>query len=267
MTMTRELPQPPAAQSRRNRPSATRAARRVAILEDDPAQADLLTLWLAQSGYRSHVFGFGREFIRTLAHESFDMMLLDWELPDISGAEVIAWISTHQPDHPPVIFTTARGSEEDIARILNGGADDYLVKPLRKLELLARIDAVARRSRHSHGGDENQFSLADFLIDTDARIVWRAGLPIELTQKDFDLAAFLLRNPGRLLSRGHILEAVWGHSANLNTRTIDTHMSRLRGKLGLSPDYGWRLMAVYQHGYRLEPTGTASKPWRGTIAA
>ena len=224
---------------------------RVAILEDDPAQIDLVTLWLNNSGYNCHVFTYGKELTRALTRESFDLFILDWELPDITGAEVLAWIRTNIRDHAPVIFTTARDREEDIASMLRAGADDYIVKPLRKMELLARMDAVLRRSRIQRPVDEI-FELAEFRVNVEARTIARHGQQVELTQKDFDLAVFLFRNLGRLLSRGHILENVWGRSPNLNTRTVDTHVSRLRSKLGLVPESGWRLVAIYQHGYRLE---------------
>lgn len=224
---------------------------RVAILEDDPAQIDLVTLWLNNSGYNCHVFTYGKELTRALTRESFDLFILDWELPDISGAEVLAWIRQNVRDHAPVIFTTARDREEDIASMLRAGADDYIVKPLRKLELLARLDAVLRRARNQKPMDE-VFELNEFKVNVEARTIARHGHPVDLTQKDFDLAVFLFRNLGRLLSRGHILENVWGRSPNLNTRTVDTHVSRLRSKLGLVPENGWRLVAIYQHGYRLE---------------
>ena len=224
---------------------------RIAILEDDPAQIDLVTLWLNNSGYKCHVFTYGKELTRALTRESFDLFILDWELPDISGAEVLAWIRQNVRDHAPVIFTTARDREEDIASMLRAGADDYIVKPLRKLELLARLDAVLRRARSQKPMDEI-FDLAEFKVNVEARTITRHGQQVELTQKDFDLAVFLFRNLGRLLSRGHILENVWGRSPNLNTRTVDTHVSRLRSKLRLVPEHGWRLVAIYQHGYRLE---------------
>lgn len=224
---------------------------RIALLEDDPAQIDLVTLWLNNSGHNTHVFSYGKELTRALTRESFDLFVLDWELPDISGADVLAWIRQNVRDHAPVIFTTARDREEDIASMLKAGADDYIVKPLRKLELLARIDAVMRRARNTKPLDE-VFEIGEFRVSVEARTVHRFGQAVELTQKDFDLAVFLFRNLGRLLSRGHILENVWGRSPNLNTRTVDTHVSRLRSKLGLVPENGWRLVAIYQHGYRLE---------------
>lgn len=224
---------------------------RVALLEDDLGQIDLVKLWLNNSGYNCHAFNYGRELTRALARESFDLFIFDWELPDISGAEVLGWVRANVRDPAPVIFTTARDREEDIAAMLRAGADDYLVKPLRKNELLARIEAVLRRTRNQKPQDD-AFVLGEFKVNVEARTIAKNGQVVDLTQKDFDLAVFLFRNLGRLLSRGHILENVWGRSPNLNTRTVDTHVSRLRSKLGLVPENGWRLVAIYQHGYRLE---------------
>jgi len=224
---------------------------RIALLEDDLAQSDLVKLWLSGAGHICHSFDRSREFMRVLSHDSFDLLVLDWELPDINGDEVLAWVRANGHENVPVLFTTARNEEKDIVAALKAGADDYLVKPLRKEELLARIGALARRS----GGRATPragFRVGEFEIDPDRRLVVRNGEAIELTQKDFDLATFLFRNVGNLVSRGHILETVWGRSPELNTRTVDTHISRLRTKLGLLPENGWRLSAIYQHGYRLE---------------
>lgn len=224
---------------------------RIALLEDDPAQSDLVRLWLSGAGHVCHAFDRSREFMRVLAHDSFDLLVLDWELPDVNGDEVLTWARANGHESVPVLFTTARNEEQDIVTALKAGADDYLVKPLRKEELLARIGALARRS----GGralPRAAFRVGEFEIDPDRRLVVRNGEAIELTQKDFDLATFMFRNVGNLVSRGHILETVWGRTPELNTRTVDTHVSRLRTKLGLLPENGWRLSAIYQHGYRLE---------------
>jgi len=224
---------------------------RIALLEDDRDQIVLLRGWLEGAGHSLHGFERGRDFLREVARESFDFFLLDWMIPDKSGTEVLAWIRANLKERVPVLFVTARDSEEDIVAVLQAGADDYMVKPLRRLELLARINAVARRVRpESREDDVTEYG--EFRVDITRRSITRNGGDIELTQKDFDLAVFLFRNLGRLLSRGHIFEAVWGQSAEINTRTIDTHVSRLRTRLGLLPENGWRLGAVYQHGYRLE---------------
>jgi DNA-binding response OmpR family regulator len=225
---------------------------RIALLEDDLSQADLVRLWLAGAGHTVHMFPRSRELLRTLARESFDIYILDWELPDTPGIEVLGWLRRNIAEPVPVLFATARDAEEDIVAALKGGADDYVVKPLRKQELLARVDALGRRARAATPRAE-RLEAGDIVIDVGRRVVTRRGEAVDLTQKDFDLAVFLFRNIGQLVSRGHILESVWGRSADLNTRTVDTHVSRLRSKLGLTPEHGWRLAAIYQHGYRLEP--------------
>ena len=224
---------------------------RIALLEDDPAQSDLVRLWLSGAGHICHSFDRSKEFMRVLSHDSFDLLVLDWELPDVNGDAVLAWARANGHESVPVLFTTARNEEQDIVAALKAGADDYLVKPLRKEELLARIGALVRRSG-GRTATRAAFQVGEFEIDPDRRLVVRNGESIELTQKDFDLATFMFRNVGNLVSRGHILETVWGRSPELNTRTVDTHVSRLRTKLGLLPENGWRLSAIYQHGYRLE---------------
>lgn len=224
---------------------------RIALLEDDRDQIALLRGWVEGVGHSLHAYERGRDFLREVARESFDVFLLDWMVPDKSGTEVLAWIRANLKERVPVLFVTTRDSEEDIVTVLQSGADDYLVKPLRKLELLARIEVVVRRTRPS-GDRDDAAELGEFHIDAARRSITRSGEAIDLTQKDFDLAVFLFRNQGRLLSRNHLFEAVWGKSTEINSRTIDTHVSRLRTRLGLAPENGWRLASVYQHGYRLE---------------
>ncbi len=225
---------------------------RIALLEDEQDQADLVCAWLKAAGHSCHAYALGKDLVREAQRETFDLFLLDWEVPGMSGAEVLVWIRANIAEPVPVLFVTARQREEDIVHALSHGADDYMVKPLSKLELLARIDALARRARAGQRADEGRLAYGRLSIDCRNRQVKLDGVEVAMTQKDYELALFLLRNIGRLLSRGHILEAVWGQSAEINTRTVDTHVSRIRGKLQLTPENGWRLTAVYQHGYRLE---------------
>ncbi len=225
---------------------------RIALLEDEQEQADLVSAWLKAAGHNCHVFVRGKDLVRQARRETFDLFLLDWEVPGMSGAEVLVWIRANIAEPVPVLFVTARQREEDIVHALSSGADDYMVKPLGKLELLARMDALARRIRPSQRQSEEVLEYGRLRVDCRSRRVKLDGREVMMTQKDYELAVFLLRNIGRLLSRGHILESVWGQSAELNTRTVDTHVSRIRGKLELTPENGWRLSAVYQHGYRLE---------------
>ena len=225
---------------------------RIALLEDEQDQADLLCAWLKAAGHSCRAYALGRDLVREAQRETFDLYMLDWEVPGMSGAEVLLWIRANIAEPAPVLFVTARQREEDIVHALSSGADDYMVKPLGKLELLARVDALARRARPSQRAEEGLLEFGRLSVDGRDRRVKLDGREVAMTQKDYELAVFLLRNIGRLLSRGHILEAVWGQSADLNTRTVDTHVSRIRGKLQLTPENGWRLSAVYQHGYRLE---------------
>ena len=222
---------------------------RIAYLEDDADQAALIAGWLKAAGHGCYLFGRGRALQRALSRDSFDLYLLDWHLPDIDGLEVLQSIRSRAPK-AGVIFATLRDRDEDVARVLQAGADDYIAKPVRRGELLARIEAVCRRV-HGDAAPE-RLELPPFVLEAGTRTVSREGEPVNLTDKEYELALFLFTRVGKLISRRHLLEAVWGQRAETTTRTVDTHISRLRSKLRLTADYGWRLAAVHQFGYRLE---------------
>jgi DNA-binding response OmpR family regulator len=223
---------------------------RIAWVEDDPLQAELIAAWLEAADHDCVLFHDGMSFMRALGRESFDLLGIDWVLPDIDGDEIVRWVRANLDWHVPVLFVTQRDDERDVVRALELGADDYMVKPVRQAELLARCRALTRRLKA--GGDQSEARFGPFHVDRQERVLFRDGRRIALTHKEFELAQFLFANPGRILSRGHILESVWGHSADLNTRTVDTHVSRLRTKLGLNDGKPVRLTSIYQHGYRLE---------------
>lgn len=226
-------------------------AMRTAILEDDANQARVLERWLTEAGHDCHVFESGKALVRNLGRETYDLLLLDWNIPDMNGTEVLAWVRSSLRSSVPVIFVTAQHSENAIVEALSSGADDYLVKPVRRRELVARALAVYRRA-HAEAVSEAAFELIPYRFDLKARRVEVQGRVVELTDKEFDLALFLFRECGRVLSRGHILERIWGRNADVVTRTVDTHMSRLRTKLELGAQNGLRLSSVYSYGYRLE---------------
>jgi DNA-binding response OmpR family regulator len=223
---------------------------RIAYLEDDPDQALLIAKWLESAGHVCHHFDRGHALQRSLAHESFDLYLLDWHLPDADGLQVLKEIRSHLPQ-AIVLFVTARDRDDDVVRVLQAGADDFIGKPVRKGELLARIQARARRLRPP-GEASPRIEVPPFVLDREARKVMRDGKALKLTDKEYALAEFLFMNVGELLSRKHLLEAVWGLRADVKTRTLDTHMSRLRTKLALADGHALRLVSVQQFGYRLE---------------
>ena len=220
----------------------------VGLLEDDEIQARKVNQWLAEQGHECVVFHKAHDFQCAYRKDSFDVVLLDWNLPDQSGLEVLLWLRKHIASDVPVLFVTARQQETDIVTALDKGADDYLVKPIRPQELLARIRVLTRRTQP----ESLTLQFWPFLFDIRARRLCRYEVELQLTDREYDMALFLFKNKGRVLSRKHLLSAVWGTAAELNTRTVDTHASRLRKKLKLGGDQPWKLTGVYQHGYRLE---------------
>lgn len=230
---------------------------RIALLEDDQDQATLIQSWLAEAGHKCHHISEGKGFLRTALRESYDLLLLDWMVPDMPGIDVLRRYRESEQGYTPVLFVTARDRERDIVQALEAGADDYMAKPLREHELRARVAALARRA---HGG-RNENELPDtqpYVIDLAKESISVAGEAVGLTHREYELAIFLFRNAGRVVSRDHILEAIWGmHGQQLNTRTVDTHVSRLRKKLDIGEQTGWKLTAIYQHGYRLENIGVS----------
>lgn len=224
-------------------------ALRIALVDDDIHLAQTVKLWLEQADFDVVHYPNGRDFTGALRKESFDLYILDWMMPEQDGEQILHWLNDQTEHSTPVIFITQRDSEEDIARILNLGADDYITKPLRQKELLARIAAVTRRSS---GGHREILEFPPYRINLTSHTLQKDDETIKLTQKEFELVTFMFKNLGRLLSRGHILSSVWGHGSEFTTRTVDTHISRIRKKLELVPESGWRLSAIYHQGYRLE---------------
>ena len=226
---------------------------RVALLEDDLAQAELVKRWLEETGFECRVFGSGQQLMDALPKEVFDLLIFDWNLPDTSGPDVLGTLRGGQSARPPVMFITARDAEQDICSALEAGADDYMTKPVSRLQTVARVRALLRRAQSR--GREAIIDVGGLRVDPTARTVHLNDEPVTLTDREFDLVLFLIRNLGSLFARKQLLSHVWGTNPELNTRTVDTHVSRIRVKLALYPERGWRLSSVYSYGYRLEHTG------------
>lgn len=223
---------------------------RIAILDDYVSQTDFVSQTLTTAGHTCHAFNSGKEMLARLRRETFDMLLLDWNVPDKGGDEILVWVRQNLSVTLPVIFMTNRTSEEDIVSGLNLGADDYMIKPVRKFELLARVEALLRRTYAASTTGRDVYGAYTF--DHQTHTVHFNGLSEQLTQKEFDLAQLFFRNLSRPLSRSHILETVWGRDIDVPSRTMDTHVSRIRTKLDLRTENGFRLSPVYSYGYRLE---------------
>ena len=218
---------------------------RVLLVEDNDAVASALVDVLGANGHQPTWRRFGADALT--AHHHADVLLLDLGLPDIDGLEVLRRL--RKISTIPVLVLTARGDERSVVRGLRGGADDYLVKPIRLGELLARIDAVRRRAPGGGAAApaQERVQVGELSVDLDARTVEVSGKPVELTNKEFDVLAVLAAKVGSAVSRQQILDQVWGDAYLAVSRSLDVHMTTLRAKLGL-PDV---VQTIRGYGYRL----------------
>lgn len=223
---------------------------RIAILEDDPDQLALYSRWIESAGHEVHGFLAGHDILREATRQHFELFVLDWEVPDLSGLDVLRRIRGKLSQTVPVLFVTVRDTEEDIVMALNAGADDYMIKPARKAEALARVGALLRRAYPQK--KERQLAFPPYRFDLDVGVAYIDGAPVALTPKEFELAAMFFEHFDQLLSRPHLQETLWGRGPDVESRTVDTHVSGVRRKLGLRGEHGYRISAVYNYGYRLK---------------
>lgn len=210
----------------------------ILIVEDELPINELLRRNLTLVGHNCRQAFTGEEALHLAEEKVFDLVILDIMLPGMSGLDVLKCISQ------PVIIITARGSLSDRITGLNSGADDYIVKPFETLELLARVNAVLRRTSKS----EKCFSLDGVTADFLGKKVYADGMEIELTPQEFGLLETFITNRNIALSREKLLELAWGYDFFGDTRTVDVHVQKLRKKLGWED----RIKTVYKTGYRLE---------------
>jgi len=223
-------------------------------LDNDRIQADLICQVLSGAGHSCQTFESAKELLAQLRKDSTDLLIMDWQVPDMPGAEVLRRAKEKMAANTPAIFVAGTSAEDDIVAGVTAGADDYLVKPLRRGELLARVSAVLRRAYPSQNGSE-QLQFGPYVFETRPGRLLMDGQPVDVTHKEFYLALLFFRNIGRPLSRAYIHESVWVREAAVPSRTMDTHVSRVRNKLQLRPENGFRLVPVYSYGYRLEKLG------------
>ena len=212
-------------------------AARVLIIEDDAALVTLLDYNLRANGYEVCTATSAEDGEELLAGDQFDLIILDWMLPDASGIDFCARLRRKgKPPHIPVLMLTARGEEADRVRGLTTGADDYVVKPFSVPELMARVTGLLRRASPERVSDS--LTVGDITLDRSSHRVTRDGREIKLGPTEYRLLEVLLENSGRVLSRNQILDRVWGTAAEIDDRTIDVHIGRLRRALvrGTEPD-------------------------------
>ena len=214
---------------------------KILAVEDSPAILNLIRMSLEDAGYLCVCAEDGVQAADLLEERQFDLVLLDVMLPGIDGFELMDYI---RPLGIPVIFLTAKTDVNDKVKGLRLGAEDYLTKPFEILELLARVETVLRR----YGKEARLLRFEDVEADTLSRTVRKAGIPVKLTVKEYELLLLFLRNPGIALFRDRIYQLVWGGEYSGDSRTVDLHVQRLRKKL----QWAGKLFAVYKIGYRLE---------------
>lgn len=223
---------------------------KIVFLEDDRSFGTEVVEVLQRAGHEVDFYESGRACLKAMQANQYDLAILDWEVPDMSGKEVLESIKI-KGVYPPVVFLTGRDAEEDVIEVIEAGADDYIVKPPNHQILIARVNALLRRA-NTNAPELTVTDYGNLKVDFANRRFEIGGEAIKLTEKELDLALYFFSQVGILLSRAHLTKVVWGTTPDIDTRTLDVHVSHLRRKLQLLPEAGWRLVSVYHQGYRLE---------------
>jgi two-component system response regulator RegX3 len=235
----------------KKQPSAQRA--KVLVVEDEESFIDALSVGLDREGFDVTIARDGLEAVSLFAKHHFDVVLLDLMLPKMSGLDVCR--SIRSTSSVPIIIVSAKGEEVDMVLMLEIGADDYVTKPYRLRELVARIRAVLRRHRDDDQGDVDEEILqGNIRMDLDARRCFVGGDEIKLRKKEFALLRLLLENPGRVLTREVLIDRVWGSDYVGDTKTLDVHIKRLRTLIEDEPKSPTHITTVRGVGYRYEVT-------------
>jgi two-component system response regulator RegX3 len=223
---------------------------RILIVEDEPSLSDPLAFLLQREGYETEIAGDGRAALTAFDRAGADLVLLDLMLPGLAGTEVCRELRNRSS--VPIIMLTAKDSEVDIVVGLELGADDYVTKPYSSRELLARIRAVLRRRVDLDVDDGGIVEVGAVRMDVERHSVSVEGREVSMPLKEFELLELLLRNAGRVLTRGQLIDRVWGSDYFGDTKTLDVHIKRIRSKIEASPSEPTRLVTVRGLGYRFE---------------
>lgn len=224
---------------------------RIAVLDTASAQQQLIGEALAQAGHDCRCFTGQHTLLPALMGEGFHLLLVDWDQPDLADGAFLQRLRVDLSLTLPIMLMSHRRAEADLIEALGAGADDLVGKPLRLPELQARVQALLRRAQLLATADPPQdFGRYRFLPA--ARMLLKDGRPVELKSREYALALLLFQNQGRLLSRDYLHATLWGTVRDDGSRSLDTHVSRIRHKLDLRPQCGYVLSAIYGVGYRLE---------------
>ncbi len=224
---------------------------RIAIADDDNEILDFLERIISGMGHVVVRFSDGDRLVSALLRDTFDLVMVDWNMPGKTGLEVIKWVQEKMTEAPPIIMMTSRSAKQDITTALQSGADDYVTKPEDENVIAARIEALLRRSQPQNSMAKT-LVFGKYTLDRMEQEIEFDDQRVELTSKEFELAELLFKNRDRSLSRAYIMETIWRTNVDLATRTLDMHVSRLRSKLALKPENGFRIFTVFGYGYRLE---------------
>ena len=223
----------------------------VAVLEDSPSQVEWVSKLLQTHGHQIYSKGDGDSFIQLLTQQLVDVVLLDWEVPGATGLAVLKWARSNLSPSMPILMVTQRDDEDSIVQALNQGADDYLQKPVRERELLARMAAQLRKSKRGEASSM-QFQVGQFSFNLEAKTLTVNGRAVNLPTREFDVATLLFRNPGRIITKDALSKHIWGTADRKYDASLATYVSNLRSSLGLRSRNGYVIATVYNYGYRLE---------------
>jgi len=237
----------------------------IAIVEDDTSLALELEEFLRNSGYTVSSYTSSQKFLSALRQQECDLLIVDWSIPDFTGIEVLEYVRKFHPDLPAIMLT-ARSERHDIIRGLEAGADDFVSKPVDPDILNLRIKSLLRRTKGEVRSNAESVVLGPYTLRPSASAVYFGNEVVTLPKREFDMAMLFFTNPNRLLSRQYLAATLWGKVVDYQSRTIDTHVARLRKNLKLDPSSGISLNALYGFGYTLQADTVALNAARDQLA-